>query len=130
MLYKTSLNIVRKFTNKCFTDRAHYPMIITPVSSSIKYFKIFRYDPILKCSRVGIYTVDTKECGPMVLDALLKIKDEQDSKLLFKNTCTDGICGSCAMIVDGVNILACHCYIDKSPKKLITITPLPHIYTF
>jgi hypothetical protein len=47
------------------------------------------------------------KCGPMVLDALIKIKNEQDPTLTFRRSCREGICGSCAMNIDGTNTLAC-----------------------
>lgn len=63
----------------------------------------------------------------MVLDALLKIKNEQDPSLTFRRSCREGICGSCAMNIDGNNTLACLCYIDKSAEPT-KINPLPHMY--
>lgn len=54
-----------------------------------------------------VYAINTKECGPMVLDALLKIKNEQDGTLTFRRSCREGICGSCAMNIAGTNTLAC-----------------------
>jgi len=73
------------------------------------------------------YDVDLNSCGPMVLDALIKIKSEQDSTLTFRRSCREGICGSCAMNIDGVNTLACLCKIDRSSSKT-KIYPLPHMY--
>jgi len=63
----------------------------------------------------------------MVLDALLKIKNEQDPTLTFRRSCREGICGSCAMNIDGQNTLACLCYIDKG-SGTTQINPLPHMY--
>jgi succinate dehydrogenase / fumarate reductase iron-sulfur subunit len=57
--------------------------------------------------RVDTYTIDPTECGPMVLDALIKIKNEIDPTLTFRRSCREGICGSCAMNIDGINTLAC-----------------------
>jgi len=70
----------------------------------------------------------------MVLDALIKIKNEQDSTLTFRRSCREGICGSCAMNIDGVNTLACLCYIEpkgsekKSSAKATKVYPLPHMF--
>jgi len=131
--FKTSINLFKTVTNKCLKEGVKISLsnkIITPVSNSIKYFEIYRYDPVIRCSKLKTYTVNTNECGPMVLDALVKIKQEQDHTLSFKKPCEKGICGSCAMIIDGVNILACCCYINKSPKKVINVSPPPCIYTF
>jgi len=73
------------------------------------------------------YTVDLSKCGPMVLDAIIKIKNEVDPTLTFRRSCREGICGSCAMNIDGTNTLACLKRIEKdsSPMK---IYPLPHMY--
>mmetsp|Transcript_33727 Transcript_33727/g.49572 ORF Transcript_33727/g.49572 Transcript_33727/m.49572 type:complete len:277 (-) Transcript_33727:107-937(-) len=94
----------------------------------IKYFKIYRWDPEQQQKPyLSTYPVDLTECGPMVLDALIKIKSEQDPTLTFRRSCREGICGSCAMNIDGTNTLACLSYIDDSPKAT-KINPLPHMY--
>jgi len=99
-----------------------------PAVSNVKYFKIYRYDPEEKQQPyVMTYPVDLDDCGPMVLDALIKIKNEQDPSLTFRRSCREGICGSCAMNIDGTNTLACLAYIDKSTKP-VKIHPLPHMY--
>lgn len=67
------------------------------------------------------------QCGPMILDALITIKNEQDSSLTFRRSCREGICGSCAMNIDGTNTLACLKPIDFS-KRSIKIYPLPHMF--
>lgn len=61
----------------------------------------------------------------MVLDAILKIKNELDPTLTFRRSCREGICGSCAMNIDGVNTLACLKRIEKDSKD-VKIYPLPH----
>jgi len=74
------------------------------------------------------YKVQLKECGPMVLDALIKIKNEQDPTLTFRRSCREGICGSCAMNIDGTNTLACLKPIDESiANGKVKIYPLPHM---
>ena len=55
------------------------------------------------------YTLDLNKTGPMMLDALIRIKNEVDPTLTFRRSCREGICGSCAMNIDGVNTLACLC---------------------
>ncbi|CAB9511073.1 Succinate dehydrogenase [ubiquinone] iron-sulfur subunit [Seminavis robusta] len=96
----------------------------------IKYFKVYRYDPEHnQAPYLSTFPVDLNECGPMVLDALIKIKNEQDPTLTFRRSCREGICGSCAMNIDGSNTLACLSYIDQdSPNKASKIYPLPHMY--
>jgi len=64
----------------------------------------------------------------MVLDALIKIKNEQDSTLTFRRSCREGICGSCAMNIAGTNALACLKPTTEATKSgKVTIYPLPHM---
>jgi len=106
----------------------------TKKQEKIKYFKIYRWDPDQRQKPyVSTYPVDLNECGPMILDALIKIKNEQDPTLTFRRSCREGICGSCAMNIDGSNTLACLCYIENpdgksSVEKASKIYPLPHMY--
>jgi len=105
-----------------------------PVVERIKYFKIYRWDPEQEQKPyLSTYPIDLEECGPMVLDALIKIKNEQDPSLTFRRSCREGICGSCAMNIDGTNTLACLCYIEPqgcgdTSGKATKIYPLPHMY--
>eukprot|EP00538_Stauroneis_constricta_P001190 CAMPEP_0119546210 /NCGR_PEP_ID=MMETSP1352-20130426/718_1 /TAXON_ID=265584 /ORGANISM="Stauroneis constricta, Strain CCMP1120" /LENGTH=288 /DNA_ID=CAMNT_0007590883 /DNA_START=306 /DNA_END=1172 /DNA_ORIENTATION=+ len=95
----------------------------------IKYFKVYRWDPEqAQKPYLSTYPVDLNECGPMVLDALLKIKSEQDPTLTFRRSCREGICGSCAMNINGSNTLACLAYIDDDTKAATKVYPLPHMY--
>ncbi|MDC0037466.1 succinate dehydrogenase iron-sulfur subunit [Alphaproteobacteria bacterium] len=94
---------------------------------STKKLTIYRWDPEENENpRLDKYEVDLKDCGPMVLDALIKIKNEIDTTLTFRRSCREGVCGSCAMNIDGVNTLACLKPI-KEIKKDIKIYPLPHM---
>ncbi|MBW4331178.1 succinate dehydrogenase iron-sulfur subunit [Stakelama sp. CBK3Z-3] len=96
-------------------------------ASRVKKFKIYRYDPDSgENPRYDSYAVDLDDCGPMILDALIKIKSEQDSTLTFRRSCREGICGSCAMNLDGKNGLACTTAMEDI-KGEIRITPLPHM---
>ena len=89
--------------------------------------KIYRWNPEdADNPRIDSYTIDADSCGPMVLDALIKIKNEQDSTLTFRRSCREGICGSCAMNIDGQNTLACTKGIDEI-KGDVRIYPLPHL---
>ena len=77
-------------------------------ASRVKQFAVYRYDPDSGDNpRVDTYEVDLDACGPMVLDALIKIKNDIDPTLTFRRSCREGICGSCAMNIDGGNTLAC-----------------------
>lgn len=92
-----------------------------------KTFQVYRYDPDSgENPRYDSYTIDMDKCGPMVLDAVIKIKDEIDSTLTFRRSCREGICGSCAMNIDGKNTLACTKPIEDV-KGDCKITPLPHM---
>ena len=93
----------------------------------LKKFKIYRYDPDAGTNpRYDNYTIDLDQCGPMVLDAIIKIKNEIDPTLTFRRSCREGICGSCAMNMDGKNGLACTTAIEDISGE-IRITPLPHM---
>ncbi len=93
---------------------------------NIKKFVIYRYDPDSgKNPSTDTFEVDMDNCGPMVLDAILKIKDEMDSTLSLRRSCREGICGSCSMNIDGKNTLACTKPIDEIDGD-VTIYPLPH----
>ncbi|MCY7340110.1 MAG: succinate dehydrogenase iron-sulfur subunit [Sphingomonas bacterium] len=93
----------------------------------LKAFKVYRYDPDSGANpRYDHYTIDLDQCGPMVLDAIIKIKNEIDPTLTFRRSCREGICGSCAMNIDGKNWLACTMAIEDV-KGEVRITPLPHM---
>ena len=90
-------------------------------------FDIYRWDPETGDNpRVDTYYVNIKDCGPMVLDALIKIKNEIDPTLSFRRSCREGICGSCAMNINGTNTLACTLAIEDVGSP-VRIYPLPHM---
>ncbi|KAI1929815.1 succinate dehydrogenase complex, subunit B [Ophidiomyces ophidiicola] len=99
-------------------------------AAKIKTFKIYRWDPDQPTEkpRMQTYTIDLNKTGPMMLDALIRIKNEVDPTLTFRRSCREGICGSCAMNIDGVNTLACLCRIPTDTTKESRIYPLPHTY--
>lgn len=93
----------------------------------VKSFNVYRWNPDDgKNPVMDTYEVDLDKCGPMVLDAIIKIKNEIDSSLTFRRSCREGICGSCAMNIDGTNTLACLKPIAEV-KGDVSITPLPHM---
>jgi len=93
----------------------------------VKSFKVYRWNPDDgKNPRIDTYDIDLADCGPMILDALIKIKNEVDSTLTFRRSCREGVCGSCAMNIDGTNTLACTKYIDDV-RGDVKIYPLPHM---
>jgi succinate dehydrogenase / fumarate reductase iron-sulfur subunit len=92
-----------------------------------KEFRIYRWNQEDgKNPRMDTYWVERSCCGPMVLDALIKIKNEIDPTLTFRRSCREGICGSCSMNIDGVNTLACLKAIDDV-RGAVKIYPLPHM---
>ncbi|OYQ28855.1 succinate dehydrogenase iron-sulfur subunit [Sandarakinorhabdus cyanobacteriorum] len=92
-----------------------------------KSFKIYRWNPDDgQNPRYDTYALDLDATGPMVLDALIKIKNEVDPTLTFRRSCREGICGSCSMNIDGANTLACTKPIEEV-KGEVVITPLPHM---
>ncbi len=89
-------------------------------------FHVYRWNPDDgENPRMDTFHVDMDSCGPMVLDALIKIKNEMDSTVTFRRSCREGVCGSCAMNINGKNGLACTTAISDY-KKGVSITPLPH----
>lgn len=96
----------------------------------VKTFQIYRWDPDhpTEKPRLQSYDLDVNATGPMILDALIKIKNEVDASLTFRRSCREGICGSCAMNINGSNTLACISKIDKNNSKPVKIYPLPHMY--
>ena len=85
------------------------------------------YDPEVDADpRWDVYEVPTGDHGPMLLDALIHIKNTIDPTLSFRRSCREGICGSCSMNIDGRNALACTKGWDECESHNITIAPLPH----
>ena len=96
-------------------------------AASVRKFTVYRYDPDSgENPRYDTFEIDLDACGPMVLDALIKMKSEQDPTLTFRRSCREGICGSCAMNMNGRNGLACTTAIEDLSGE-IRITPLPHM---
>ncbi len=96
-------------------------------AKNVKTFRVYRYDPDSgENPRMDTYKVDMDDCGPMILDAIIKIKNEVDPTLTFRRSCREGICGSCAMNIDGTNTLACTKAVDDV-KGDVKIYPLPHM---
>ncbi len=92
----------------------------------VKTFRVFRWAPDERRDpRVDSFEIDLDDCGPTVLDALLKIKRKIDPTLAFRRSCGRGLCGSCAMNIDGVNTLACITFIEGTDDR-VTIYPLSH----
>ena len=96
-------------------------------ANNLREFRIYRWDPDGESNpRIDTYFVATDDCGPMVLDAIIWIKNKVDPTLTFRRSCREGICGSCAMNIDGTNTLAC----TKGMEEIagtIRIYPLPHL---
>jgi succinate dehydrogenase / fumarate reductase iron-sulfur subunit len=111
--------------NSKVMDGIEYPS--SSQAEDPKKLTIYRWDPDkIENPRLDTYEIDQKKCGPMVLDALIKIKNEVDTTLTFRRSCREGVCGSCAMNIDGVNTLACLKPMSEV-KNDIKIYPLPHM---
>ena len=111
-------------TNSIVKKGAHYPA--SNKSKNTQRFIVYRYDP--DCDenpRTDTYDVDIENC-PMVLDVLIKIKNEMDPTLTFRRSCREGICGSCSMNIAGRNTLACIKPLGELEGD-VKIYPLPHM---
>ncbi len=96
-------------------------------ATNLKRFEVYRWNPDSgENPRIDIFHIDLDNCGPMVLDAVLKIKNEIDTTLAFRRSCREGVCGSCAMNVNGKNTLVCTKAIEDY-EGTIKIFPLPHM---
>jgi succinate dehydrogenase / fumarate reductase iron-sulfur subunit len=96
-------------------------------AKNTKVFRIYRWNPDDgQNPRIDRFEIDLDDCGPMVLDAVIKIKNEIDPTLTFRRSCREGICGSCAMNIDGTNTLACTKPIADI-RGDVKINPLPHM---
>ena len=123
------------------TDKARWSNSTLPKNSRIKpgktwpkpanaarltEFRIYRWNPDEGANpRIDVYFVDRDDCGPMILDALIWIKAKIDSTLTFRRSCREGVCGSCAMNIDGLNTLACTRGIDEvaAPVDDLSVAP-------
>jgi len=103
-------------------------------AARLRTLRVYRWDPDGGAGndggdnlpRIDTYQVDVEACGPMVLDAIIRIKNHIDPTLTFRRSCREGICGSCAMNIDGVNTLACIQPVAEITGDL-KIYPLPHM---
>lgn len=127
-MLRQSLQQTKKFSVTVQKHAAAAVAAPTKADKGVKTFKIYRWNPDEGGNPVmETYKVDMNTCGPMVLDALIKIKNEIDPTLTFRRSCREGICGSCSMNIDGVNNLACLAKITEN-DKVTKIWPLPHMY--
>src|SRR5262250_2296536 len=98
-----------------------------PGATRTRGFKVYRWNPDDgKNPVIDTFEIDLNDCGPMVLDALIKLKNEVDTTLTFRRSCREGICGSCAMNIDGTNTLACT-KANEDVRSTVNIYPLPHM---
>ena len=98
-----------------------------PGATRVKQFKVYRWNPDDgQNPRIDTYELDLDKVGPMVLDALIQIKNEIDPTLTFRRSCREGICGSCSMNIDGSNNLAC-LKATEDVNGAVRIYPLPHM---
>jgi succinate dehydrogenase / fumarate reductase iron-sulfur subunit len=99
---------------------------LKPSSKEVREFQVYRWNPDDgKNPAIDTYFVDLDECGPMVLDGLIWIKNHVDATLTFRRSCREGICGSCSMNINGQNTLACTRAMNAEAGP-VKINPLPH----
>lgn len=110
------------------TPGIHHPHGAPDRAKALRTVEVYRWNPDTPetAPRMDRYDIDTADCGPMVLDILLYIKNTIDGTLTFRRSCREGVCGSCAMNVDGTNTLACIKPLDHI-QGVIKIYPLPHM---
>merc|ERR1712193_581277 len=130
IMLRRSIQTGKKFSvTAAKASAAAQPAPPEKAKKGVKTFKIYRWNPDEGGNPVmETYKVDLDSCGPMVLDALIKIKNDIDPTLTFRRSCREGICGSCSMNIDGVNNLACLAAISLDTNKETKIWPLPHMY--
>ncbi len=98
-----------------------------PQGARLKEFRVYRWNPDDGGNpQLDTFFVDLDKCGPMVLDGLIAIKSNHNSTLTFRRSCREGVCGSCAMNIDGTNTLACTKGLDEIDGP-VRIYPLPHL---
>jgi succinate dehydrogenase / fumarate reductase iron-sulfur subunit len=96
-------------------------------ATNLREFRVYRWNPDDgQNPHVDTYQVDMSDCGPMILDAIIWIKNNIDPTLTFRRSCREGVCGSCAMNIDGTNTLACT-KATEDVKGAVNIYPLPHM---
>lgn len=115
------------------------PPAVEPLIKRVEVYRWDPEDPQARKPRYDTFEVDLNKCGPMLLDVLLAIKNGSagppgvesgagDSSLSLRRSCREGICGSCAMNVDGTNNLACLSKVDRDVSKTLRVSPLPHMF--
>ncbi len=111
--------------NSRITEGKTWPKTVG--ATETREYRVYRWNPDDdKNPQIDTYYVDTKNCGPMILDALIWIKNNVDPTLTFRRSCREGVCGSCAMNIDGQNTLACTRAMDEVKPGPIKVNPLPH----
>ena len=96
-------------------------------ATNTREFRVYRWSPDDgQNPSIDTFYIDVDDCGPMVLDGLLYIKNKIDPTLTLRRSCREGICGSCAMNIDGTNTLACTKGMDDI-KGTVKVYPLPHM---
>jgi len=114
--------------SKVHKGKAWNPPSADAAKDRWREYRVYRFDPDTGDNpRLDTYWVDMSECGPMILDALLWIKNNIDATLTFRRSCREGVCGSCSMNIDGTNTLACTMHAEDARGQVIAVYPLPHL---
>ncbi|CUF34101.1 Hypothetical protein, putative [Bodo saltans] len=115
-------NMLRRiptYKSKIVRSSSHAAAAVKDAGKAV--LQVIRYDPITNHKRIESYEFD-KTQDFMVLDLLTAIKAHQDPTLAFRASCCEGVCGSCAMIINGINSLACVTF----AQHVTTVGPLPN----
>jgi len=83
--------------------------------------QLIRIDPATNTKRIDSYEF-VKNQDFMVLDLLTAVKAHQDPSLAFRASCCEGVCGSCAMNINGINSMACVTF----AQNFTSVGPLPN----
>src|SRR5258707_15802621 len=112
--------------NSRITEGKKWPR--TSHATHVSEFRIYRWNPDDgQNPSVDTYYVDRDDCGPMILDALLWLKNNGDPTLTFRPSCREGSCGSCGMNIGATNTRACTKAIadTRAPSKIYPLPPQP-----
>jgi hypothetical protein len=121
--YKTKVmrHALPALTGAATTSARTNAAAAAPDQASKAILQVMRFDPAMNVKRIDSYEFE-KSNDFMVLDLLTAIKAHQDPSLAFRASCCEGVCGSCAMNINGVNSLACVTY----AAQVTTVGPLPN----
>lgn len=112
------------FSRQMYLYAAEKMFFTRPLVKSLRFCK---YDPTIHVSPfIKVYNYISDRTFPMLLDELLWVQENVDSTISFRRSCREGICGSCAMNINGINTLAC-IYHTGADSVINIVYPLAHL---